>query len=43
MPPRCQSGEKALYKVPLSEQGQRITPRTPPPRSRQLAELLPNL
>jgi hypothetical protein len=34
-------GKKALYKVPLLEQGQRITPRTPPPRSRQLAELLP--
>jgi hypothetical protein len=43
MPPRCRSGEKALYKVPLPEQGQRITPRTPPPRSRQPAESLPNL
>jgi hypothetical protein len=43
MPPRCRSREKALYKVPLPEQGQRITPRTPPPRSRQPAESLPNL
>jgi hypothetical protein len=43
MPPRCRSGEKALYKVPFPEQGQRITPRTPPPRSRQPAESLPNL
>jgi hypothetical protein len=43
MPPRCWSGEKALYKVPLPEQGQRITPRTPPPRSRQPAKSLPNL
>jgi hypothetical protein len=33
--------KKALYKVPLPEQGQRITPRTPPPRSRQPAEPLP--
>jgi hypothetical protein len=43
MPSRCQPGGKALYKVPLSEQGQKITPRTPPPRSRQPAESLPNL
>jgi hypothetical protein len=43
MPPRFRSGEKALYKVPLPEQGQRIMPRTPPPRSRQPAESLPNL
>jgi hypothetical protein len=43
MPPRCRSRGKALYKVPLSEQGQRITPRTPPPRSRQPAKPLPNL
>jgi hypothetical protein len=43
MPPRCQSGEKALYKVPLLERGQRITPRTPPSRSRQPTKLLPNL
>jgi hypothetical protein len=43
MPPRCRSGEKALYKVPLLEQGQRMTPRTPPLRSRQPAESLPNL
>jgi hypothetical protein len=43
MPPRCWSGEKALYKVPLPEQGQRITPRMPPPRSRQPAKSLPNL
>jgi hypothetical protein len=28
MPPRCRSRGKALYKAPLSEQGQRITPRT---------------
>jgi hypothetical protein len=43
MPPRCRSEEKALYKVPLPEQGQRMTPRTPPPKSRQPAESLPNL
>jgi hypothetical protein len=43
MPSRCQPGGKALYKVPLSEQGQKITPRTPLPRSRQPAESLPNL
>jgi hypothetical protein len=43
MPPTCRSRGKALYKAPLSEQGQRITPRTPPPRSRQPAEPLPNL
>jgi hypothetical protein len=34
MPPRCRSRGKALYKVPSSEQGQRMTPRTRPPRSR---------
>jgi hypothetical protein len=34
MPSRCRPGGKALYKVPLSEQGQKITPRMPPPRSR---------
>jgi hypothetical protein len=38
IPPRCRSREKALYKVPLLEQGWRITPRTPSPRSRQPAE-----
>jgi hypothetical protein len=43
MPPRCRSGEKALYKVPFPEQGQRMTLRSPPPRSRQPAESLPNL
>jgi hypothetical protein len=43
MPPRCRSRGKALYKVPLSEQSQRITPRMPPRRSQQPAELLPNL
>jgi hypothetical protein len=43
MPPRCRSRGKALYKAPLSEQGQRIMPRTPRQRSRQPAELLPNL
>jgi hypothetical protein len=43
MPSRCRPGGKALYKVPLSEQGEGITPRTPPPRSRQPAESLPNL
>jgi hypothetical protein len=43
MPPRCRSRGKALYKAPLSEQGGRITPRMPPPRSRQPAEPLPNL
>jgi hypothetical protein len=43
MPPRCRSRGKALYKAPLSEQGQRITSRTPLPRSRQPAETLPNL
>jgi hypothetical protein len=43
MPPRCRSRGKALYKAPLSEQGQKITPRMPPPRSRQPAEPLPNL
>jgi hypothetical protein len=41
MPSRCRPRGKALYKVPLSEQGERITPRTPPPRSRQPAEALP--
>jgi hypothetical protein len=43
MPPRCRARGKALYKAPLSEQGQEITPRTPPPRSRQPAEPLTNL
>jgi hypothetical protein len=43
MPPRCRSRGKALYKAPLSKQGQRITPRTPPRRSRQPVESLPNL
>jgi hypothetical protein len=43
MPLRCRFRGKALYKVPLSEQGQRITLRTPPRRSRQPAEMLPNL
>jgi hypothetical protein len=43
MPPRCRSRGKALYKAPLPEQGQRITPRTPPPRSRLPAETLLNL
>jgi hypothetical protein len=43
MPPRCRSRGKALYKAPFSEQGGRIMPRTPPPRSRQPAEPLPNL
>jgi hypothetical protein len=43
MPPRCRSRGKALYKAPLSEQGQRMMPRTPPRRSRQPAESLPNL
>jgi hypothetical protein len=43
MPPRCRSREKALYKAPSSEQGRRITPKTWPRRSRQPAELLPNL
>jgi hypothetical protein len=43
MPSRCQPRGKALYKVPLSEQGQKTTPRMPPPRSRQPAESLPNL
>jgi hypothetical protein len=43
MPSRCRSRGKALYKAPLSKQGQRITPRTPPPRSRQPAKPLPNL
>jgi hypothetical protein len=43
MPPGCRSRGKALYKAPLSEQGQRITPRTPSRRSRQPAEPLPNL
>jgi hypothetical protein len=43
MPSRCRPGGKTLYKVPLSEQGQKITPRTPPSRSRQPAESLPNL
>jgi hypothetical protein len=43
MPPRCRFRGKALYKAPLSEQGQRIMPRTPPPRSRQPAKPLPNL
>jgi hypothetical protein len=43
MPFRCRSRGKALYKAPLSEQGQKITPRTPPPRSRQPAKSLPNL
>jgi hypothetical protein len=43
MPPKCRSRGKALYKAPLSEQGQRITPRMPPRRSRQSAETLPNL
>jgi hypothetical protein len=43
MPSRCWSGGKALYKVPLSEQGQKIMPRTPSPSSRQPAESLPNL
>jgi hypothetical protein len=42
MPSRCRPGGKALYKVPLSEQGQKIRPRTPPP-SRQPAEVSPNL
>jgi hypothetical protein len=43
MPPRCRTRGKALYKAPSSEQGQRITPRTWPLRSRQPAESLPNL
>jgi hypothetical protein len=43
MLPRCRSRGKALYKAPLSEQGQKITPRTPPLRSRQPAKPLPNL
>jgi hypothetical protein len=43
MPSRCRPGGKALYKVRLSERGEKITPRTPPPRSRQPAESLPNL
>jgi hypothetical protein len=43
MPPRCRSREKALYKVPLPKQGQRMTPRSPPSRSRKPAESLPNL
>jgi hypothetical protein len=43
MPPRCRSRGKALDKAPLSEWSQRITPRTPPRRSRQPAKLLPNL
>jgi hypothetical protein len=43
MPPRCRSRGKALYKVPLSEHGQKIMPRMPPRRSRQPAEPLPNL
>jgi hypothetical protein len=38
MPSRCWSREKALYKVPLPEQGQGMTPKTPPPRSRQPAK-----
>jgi hypothetical protein len=43
MPSRCRSREEALYKVPLPERGRgEITPRTPPPRSRQPAEALPN-
>jgi hypothetical protein len=41
MPSRCRPRGKALYKVPLPEQGQRIMPRMPPPRSRQPAESLP--
>jgi hypothetical protein len=43
MPSKCRSRGKALYKAPLSQQGQKITSRTPPPRSRQPAETLPNL
>jgi hypothetical protein len=43
MPSRCRPGGKALYKVPLSEQGQKITPRMPPLRSRQSAKSLPNM
>jgi hypothetical protein len=35
MPSRCRTRGKTLYKVSLPEQGQRITPRTPPPWSRQ--------
>jgi hypothetical protein len=34
---------KVLYKAKLSEQGEGITLRTPPPRSQQPAESLPNL
>jgi hypothetical protein len=41
MPSRCRPRGKALYKVSLPEQGQKMTPRTPPPRSRQPAEALP--
>jgi hypothetical protein len=43
MPSRCRPRGKALYKVPLPEQGRKITPRTPPPRSRQPAESSSNL
>jgi hypothetical protein len=41
MPSRCRSREKTLDKVSLPEQGQKMTPRTPPPRSRQPAESPP--
>jgi hypothetical protein len=41
MPSRCRPRGKALYKVPLPEQGQKMMPRTSPPRSRQPAEPLP--
>jgi hypothetical protein len=44
MPPRCRSkGEKALYKVQSIEQGQSITPKTQPRRSRQSDGRPPNL
>jgi hypothetical protein len=43
MPLRCRSRGKTLYKASLSEQGQRIPPRTPPRRSRQPVEPPPNL
>jgi hypothetical protein len=47
MPPRCRSkGGKALYKVPPLEkesEGQKITPKTQPRRSRQPGSRPPNL
>jgi hypothetical protein len=44
MPPRCQSkGKKALYKVQSSDEGQRMTPKMQPRRSRQLDSRPPNL